>query len=424
MEERDTPLDENSCLTKVRAQVMTREDGGWVPVGGGGVSIVGIYKLTKEDCRVEHVVVGTTMEDNTRVLEFNLRKGVQYYRGSHLFHHWRTPDEKKCGLTFYGPADARAFERGFGRAVSELQEGSSSESSYGLDDSDEDVPVPRVVDPLLSRECVFHDYQNTPSTCVAPKDGGGKLLKDILTQPANKDYTCISGYTYPHNNQGHLHMVHYVTRKRDDRRPLHNMKYAHEGSWVKTATEWHPIRKDLSQDHFKDSYVKIVKKPQSIHEYSYPTIPPTREMDDLKKPPTFPKVVTTQPPPSPPKKLIQKMNKYTEPSQCLHCSQYFDPESNRKGDCPEAPDEVSYCINFCSCLCAAQCMLYHCMSNSEGDFPSPCSCDTGESQFCRRWFGLAALSFFVPCLWCYPPLKCCHWLGTKCGCCGGRHKAK
>lgn len=56
-----------------------------------------------------------------RVLEFNLRKGVQYYRGSHLFHHWRTPDEKKCGLTFYGPADARAFERGFGRAVTELQ---------------------------------------------------------------------------------------------------------------------------------------------------------------------------------------------------------------------------------------------------------------------------------------------------------------
>lgn len=44
---------------------MTREDGGWVPVGGGGVSIVGIYRLTKEDCRVEYVVVGTTMEDNT-----------------------------------------------------------------------------------------------------------------------------------------------------------------------------------------------------------------------------------------------------------------------------------------------------------------------------------------------------------------------
>lgn len=56
-----------------------------------------------------------------RVLEFNLRKGVQYYRGSHLFHHWRTPDEKKCGLTFYGPADARAFDRGFGRACTELQ---------------------------------------------------------------------------------------------------------------------------------------------------------------------------------------------------------------------------------------------------------------------------------------------------------------
>ena len=72
----------NSCFTKVRAQVMTREDGGWVPVGGGGVSIVGIYRLTNEDCRVEHVVVGTTMEDSTvsRTNLFNVQKTLHLQR--------------------------------------------------------------------------------------------------------------------------------------------------------------------------------------------------------------------------------------------------------------------------------------------------------------------------------------------------------
>lgn len=74
----------------------------------------------------------------------------------------------------------------------------------------------------------------------------------------------------------------------------------------------------------------------------------------------------------------------------------------------------------------ARCMLYHCMSDSEGDLinhPCSCSANAAEEVSCtKRWIGLALLSLLVPCLWCYPPLKACHMIGIQCGVCGGKHK--
>jgi Sprouty protein (Spry) len=74
----------------------------------------------------------------------------------------------------------------------------------------------------------------------------------------------------------------------------------------------------------------------------------------------------------------------------------------------------------------ARCMLYHCMSDSEGDLinhPCSCSSNAAEEVSCtKRWIGLALLSLLVPCLWCYPPLKACHMIGIQCGVCGGKHK--
>lgn len=71
-------------------------------------------------------------------------------------------------------------------------------------------------------------------------------------------------------------------------------------------------------------------------------------------------------------------------------------------------------------------MLYHCMSDSEGDVAThPCSCNTGSNDdvpCTKRWIAVALLSLIVPCLWCYPPLKLCHMLGVQCGICGGKHK--
>lgn len=58
-------------LVRVKAQVMTRDDstGGWVPMGGGGVSIVGLRKLVitscSDDIRHDYLIHGQRMSDKS-----------------------------------------------------------------------------------------------------------------------------------------------------------------------------------------------------------------------------------------------------------------------------------------------------------------------------------------------------------------------
>lgn len=40
------------------------------------------------------------------------------------FHHWKVED-RKCGLSFQSPADARAFDRGVRKAIEDLAEGTA-----------------------------------------------------------------------------------------------------------------------------------------------------------------------------------------------------------------------------------------------------------------------------------------------------------
>lgn len=112
-----------------------------------------------------------------------------------------------------------------------------------------------------------------------------------------------------------------------------------------------------------------------------------------------------------------------ERSRCVYCQERFNHEENGRGKCQDAPDPIKRCIYQVSCMLCAESMLYHCMSDSEGDFSDPCSCDTSDDKFCLRWLALVALSFIVPCMCCYVPLRMCHRCGEVCGCCGGKHKA-
>ncbi|CDQ71907.1 unnamed protein product [Oncorhynchus mykiss] len=112
-----------------------------------------------------------------------------------------------------------------------------------------------------------------------------------------------------------------------------------------------------------------------------------------------------------------------ERSRCIYCREMFNHEDNQRGQCQDAPDPIKQCIYKVSCMLCAESMLYHCMSDSEGDFSDPCSCDTADEQFCLRWLALTALSFIAPCMCCYLPLRACHHCGEACRCCGGKHKA-
>ncbi|KAK2162653.1 hypothetical protein LSH36_94g01031, partial [Paralvinella palmiformis] len=113
-------------VVRVKAQVMTRDDstGGWVPMGGGGMSIVGLRKLvisTGDDIHHEYLIHGERIADQSVVLNCVLKKDVQYTKANPTFHHWKT-EEKRFGLTFQSSADARAFDKGVKRAVEDLLE--------------------------------------------------------------------------------------------------------------------------------------------------------------------------------------------------------------------------------------------------------------------------------------------------------------
>ncbi|XP_065427420.1 sprouty-related, EVH1 domain-containing protein 3 isoform X3 [Chrysemys picta bellii] len=111
------------------------------------------------------------------------------------------------------------------------------------------------------------------------------------------------------------------------------------------------------------------------------------------------------------------------PSRCVYCRDVFNHEENGRGQCQDAPDPIGRCVYQLTCMWCAESMLYHCMSDSEGEYSDPCSCDLGHPHFCVRWMALVALSLVVPCMCCYLPLRACHWCGEHCGCCGGKHKA-
>ena len=116
---------------------------------------------------------------------------------------------------------------------------------------------------------------------------------------------------------------------------------------------------------------------------------------------------------------------------CAHCQKPFSQASNRRGACQHAPqDWARSTVETVTCLSCAKCLLYHCMSDSEGDYGAghPCDCSSGSGgggagTWGRRWLGLTLLSILVPCLCCYFPLMACYKGGAACSLCGGRHQA-
>lgn len=119
------PSEDGNYLVRVRAQVMIRDDstGGWVPMGGGGLSNVSVRKRVitqqSEETKHEYLIYGKRISDQAIILSCPIRKDFEYNKVMPTFHHWKSGD-KKFGLTFQTAADARAFDKGVRTAVEEL----------------------------------------------------------------------------------------------------------------------------------------------------------------------------------------------------------------------------------------------------------------------------------------------------------------
>ncbi|XP_043975428.1 sprouty-related, EVH1 domain-containing protein 3-like [Gambusia affinis] len=145
---------------RVRAVVMTRDDssGGWVLLGGGGLSHVVICKGRSLDGRRrrEYIIRGERLRDRAPVLECAVQRGMVYNKVNPIFHHWRVEDQK-FGLTFQSPADATSFEKGLQAVLDKLDRGSDSPS----------LSTPEEVDPEDSDQ-VMSQSEAAALTHVSP----------------------------------------------------------------------------------------------------------------------------------------------------------------------------------------------------------------------------------------------------------------
>lgn len=123
--------EDGNYLVRVRAQVMMRDDstGGWVPMGGGGLSNVSVRKHAVPcdlgENKHEYLIYGKRISDQSVVFSCTIKKDFEYNKVMPTFHHWKTGD-KKFGLTFQTAADARAFDKGVRTAVEELLDDAES----------------------------------------------------------------------------------------------------------------------------------------------------------------------------------------------------------------------------------------------------------------------------------------------------------
>uniref|UniRef100_A0A6E8WCK8 WH1 domain-containing protein n=1 Tax=Anopheles coluzzii TaxID=1518534 RepID=A0A6E8WCK8_ANOCL len=373
---------EDDFLVRVRAQVMARDESteGWLPLQGGGLANVSIRKrarLPPDGGGHEYIIYGQRISDQTVILSCVINRDLQYFKVMPTFHHWRAGKQRN-GLTFQTAADARAFDKGIIRAYDDLIDG----EHIGEDDVFMTLDLP--IEPSESRS--------------NSEGSGSHQSVDKQSQQ---------------QQQQQQSSIQYISG--DKPSPL--ISSSKPGDEKVT-----PL---VPGDNY--SYVQIT----DVHDYNYPVIeePPIGgsliggrrdSTSSLKKRNALDAAANAGATSVPP--IMKEGTLIKTRLRCRYCQEFYNDEWNHKGSCDYAPDCVRTAIENVSGMPCARCMLYHCMKDSEGETAShPCLC-TGESGCTKRWIGLTLLSLLVPCLWCYPPLRACHWIGVHCRLCGGKHK--
>lgn len=366
---------EDDFLVRVRAQVMARDESteGWLPLQGGGLANVSIRKrarLPPDGGGHEYIIYGQRISDQTVILSCVINRDLQYFKVMPTFHHWRAGKQRN-GLTFQTAADARAFDKGIIRAYDDLIDGMDDYTTHNKYHDVDKVGEDEVFMTL--------DLPVEPSESRSNSEGSG------------------SHQSVDKQSQQQQSSIQYISS--DKPSPL-----------IKPGDE--KVTPIVPGDNY--SYVQIT----DVHEYNYPVVDEPGSIIGGRRESTssLKKRNALDAPPMKETTLIKTR------LRCRYCQEFYNDDRNYKGSCDYAPDCFRTTIENMSGMLCAQCMLYHCMKDSEGETAShPCSC-SAETGCTKRWIGLALLSLLVPCLWCYPPLRACHWMCVSCRLCGGKHK--
>ncbi|XP_028894884.1 sprouty-related, EVH1 domain-containing protein 2 [Zeugodacus cucurbitae] len=459
---------ESDFLVTVRAQVMTRDESteGWLPLAGGGLANVSIRRrarLSPGAAGHEYIIYGQRISDQSVILSCVINRELKYYKVMPTFHHWRAGKQRN-GLTFQTAADARAFDKGILNAYNDLIDGLAKSNpsiicppltkydSVGEDD------VFMTLDLPIEAECI-HKSHSSP-------EGSEKSHKSISVDRGERisnksDFDRSSDGTVTQHPKA---TIHYISNEKSCSlqapppppslaaiSAVSNSNNSNVSTNVSAAIVSPPIT-TVSSSQLEAppptlptaivtsenySYVQLT----AVHDYNYPVVEQPavaqvlnarrESISALKKRNALEAAQALAAAQSSPitAGMILKdptsnvdIIKKSQRARCRYCHELYNDEFNRKGACEFAPDRFRSALEYISGMGCARCMLYHCMSDAEGETPQhPCQC-VNEAGCTKRWLGLTLLSLLVPCLWCYPPLRACHWLGVSCGVCGGRHK--
>ncbi|XP_012372814.1 sprouty-related, EVH1 domain-containing protein 3-like [Octodon degus] len=340
-------------------------------------------------------------------LECTLRPGLVYNKVNPIFHHWSLGD-CKFGLTFQSPAEADEFQKSLLAALAALGRGSltpssSSSSSPSQDTAETPCPLTSHVD---SDSSSSHSRQEMPPTAAAPI---ATVESDSVFGPTTPPQRrCSLAQSYP--------PLLPFTGIPEPSEPVAGAggpgwggrgyeDYQRSGPPAPLALSTCVVRFAKTGTLRGAALGPPVSLPAPLTE-STPPAPPAR------------------PPPGPTPAPAKASPEAEEAARCVHCRALFRRADGRGGRCAEAPDPGRLLVRRLSCLWCAESLLYHCLSDAEGDFSDPCACEPGHPRPAARWAALAAISLAVPCLCCYAPLRACHWVAARCGCagCGGRHE--
>ncbi|XP_035893800.1 sprouty-related, EVH1 domain-containing protein 1 isoform X3 [Anopheles stephensi] len=418
---------EDDFLVRVRAQVMARDESteGWLPLQGGGLANVSIRKrarLPPDGGGHEYIIYGQRISDQTVILSCVINRDLQYFKVMPTFHHWRAGKQRN-GLTFQTAADARAFDKGIIRAYDDLIDGMADATTPNASTAPATSNVPTgsnaigAAVPLLLRTDV--DDDDDDGDTVGEDDVFMTL--DLPVEPSESRSNSEGSGSHQsvdkqsqQQQQQQQSSIQYISG--DKPSPLIS-------SSNKPGDE--KVTPLVPGDNY--SYVQIT----DVHDYNYPVIeePPIGgsliggrrdSTTSLKKRNALDAAANAGATSVPP--IMKEGTLIKTRLRCRYCQEFYNDEWNHKGSCDYAPDCFRTAIENVSGMPCARCMLYHCMKDAEGETVAhPCLC-TGESGCTKRWIGLALLSLLVPCLWCYPPLRACHWIGVSCRLCGGKHK--
>ncbi|CAL8258733.1 unnamed protein product [Lota lota] len=267
---------------------MSRDDssGGWLAQDGGALSRVGVCRLlaptpaTGSLSPGPFLIHGERLLDHQVILECPLRRDLLYTAATPTFHHWKVED-RRCGLSFQSPADARAFDRGVRKAIEDLAEGSTTSSTTlhnGAELGDDDVFT-------NATDSSSNSSQRTEG-CPPPLD----------TSPHPRRHGCRLGHRHGNDfyepyrltdqyllEQSLSRLPRHVTFQEDEEIVRINPR---ERSWEGVPerswrTGYEDYRHAAVRDHFlhsdpSSSYVHFSKTDGPKHEYSYPR-PPVAE---------------------------------------------------------------------------------------------------------------------------------------------------